>query len=75
MLFRSRQLYFDTCSYSLEAQMLAYRVVGAERLLFGTDYPYIGHGDTSHVEQLPISAADKQAVLGGNAQRVFGITA
>ncbi len=68
-----RKLYYDSCSYSVEAQMLAHRVVGPERMMFGTDYPYIAHGDPGHVEQLPISAEDKQAILGGNAKRVFGL--
>lgn len=68
-----RQLYYDSCSYSVEAQMLAHRTVGPARMMFGTDYPYIAHGDPGHVEQLPISAEDKAAILGGNAKRVFGL--
>ena len=68
-----KQLYYDSCSYSVDAQMLAHRMVGSERLMFGTDYPYIAHGDPSHVTQLPISDADKQAILGGNAGRVFNL--
>jgi aminocarboxymuconate-semialdehyde decarboxylase len=68
-----KQLYYDSCSYSIEAQMLAHRMVGPERMMFGTDYPYIGHGDPSHVTQLPISDEDKALILGGNAKRVFEI--
>jgi predicted TIM-barrel fold metal-dependent hydrolase len=54
--------------------MLAHAVVGPDRLMFGTDYPYIGFGDASHVEKLPIPVAEKQAILGGNAAHVFGLT-
>lgn len=68
-----RTLYYDSCAYSVEAQMLAYRTVGPGRMMFGTDYPYIAHGDASHVEQLPVSGEDKAAILGGNAKRVFGL--
>ncbi len=70
----AKRLYYDTCSYSTEAQMLAHAIVGPDRLMFGTDYPYIGFGDTSHVTKLPISDAEKAAILGGNAARVFGLS-
>jgi aminocarboxymuconate-semialdehyde decarboxylase len=68
-----RQLYYDSCSYSVDSLMLAHRMVGPERMMFGTDYPYIAHGDPSHVTALPISDNDKAAILGGNAARVFGL--
>lgn len=71
----AKQLYYDSCSYSVEAQMLAHKLVGPERMMFGTDYPYIAHGDPGHVLQLPIPDDDKAAILGGNAARVFGLTA
>ena len=67
----AKRLYYDTCSYSVEAQMLAHAIVGPDRLMFGTDYPYIGFGDTSHVTKLPISDAERAAILGGNAARVL----
>ena len=41
-------------------------------MMFGTDYPYTPH-TPKYVEDLPISAADKELMLGGNAERVFGL--
>jgi predicted TIM-barrel fold metal-dependent hydrolase len=38
--------------------------------LFGSDDPLIGD-DTSVVDGLPIPAADKAKILGGNAARIF----
>jgi aminocarboxymuconate-semialdehyde decarboxylase len=66
-----RGLYFDTCAFAEEAIMMANRLVGPDKLLFGTDYPYIDAG-TQHVDRLPITERDRKAILGGNAQRLFG---
>jgi len=52
--------------------MLAYNYVGRQHMMFGTDYPYTNHGP-EHVETLPISAEDKELMLAGNAERVFGL--
>lgn len=68
----ARQLYYDTCSFYAPALMLAHQTMGPQRLLWGSDDPYIG-ADTAHVDNLPISHADKQLILGGNAARLFGI--
>jgi aminocarboxymuconate-semialdehyde decarboxylase len=65
-----RSLYFDTCAFAQEAIMMAHRLVGPDRLLFGTDYPYIDAG-AQHVNRLPIADRDRTAILGGNAQRLF----
>ena len=67
-----RQLYFDTCAFSEHALRLACAVVGPERLLFGTDYPYID-ADAGHVERLALGQAEQSAILGGNAARLFGL--
>jgi aminocarboxymuconate-semialdehyde decarboxylase len=67
----ARQLYYDTCSFSADAILLAHRLIGPERLLFGTDYPYIDTG-ADYVTALPISVKDRSAILGANSARLFG---
>jgi aminocarboxymuconate-semialdehyde decarboxylase len=66
----AKRLNYDTTAFGKNALMLAINTVGASQILLGTDDPFIG-ADTSHVERLPISAADKAAILGGNAARLF----
>jgi len=68
----AKRLYYDTCAFSEPALMLAVGAVGASQLLFGTDDPFIG-ADTAHVARLPVSDADKAAIFGGNATRMFGL--
>jgi aminocarboxymuconate-semialdehyde decarboxylase len=67
-----KRLYYDTCAFGEQALMFAIAAVGVGQILFGTDDPFIG-SDTSHVTRLPISDADKAAMLGGNAAYVFGL--
>ena len=69
----AKRLFFDTCAFGEEALMLAHRAVGASQLLLGTDAPFIG-SDAAHVKRLPISDADKAAILGGNAARIFSLS-
>src|SRR5262245_7642989 len=66
------RLYYDTCAFGAQALLFAREVVGTKQLLFGTDDPFIG-SDTSHVMKLDIPEADKTAILGGNAARMFGL--
>jgi aminocarboxymuconate-semialdehyde decarboxylase len=68
-----RGLYFDTCVFAKEPLMMAHRLIGQDRLLFGTDYPYIDTG-SRHVDELPVSDQDRQAILGGNAERIFNLS-
>ncbi|HEX9444240.1 MAG TPA: amidohydrolase family protein, partial [Candidatus Binatia bacterium] len=64
-----RRFYFDTILHSAGALEYLISVVGAERLVIGTDYPML-MGDFTPVErvlQLNISDEERGRILGGNA--------
>ncbi len=47
---------------------------GADRVLFGTDSPWGSlTGELEKIRALPLSPADRDAILGGNAARLLGI--
>jgi len=69
----AKRLYYDTCAFGEQALMFAIGTVGAGQILFGTDDPFIG-SDMTHVTRLPVSDADRTAILGGNASRIFALT-
>ena len=71
-----RLLYFDTLTHSTPALNYLVETVGVERVMIGTDYPF-NMGDfapVSTVAALPhVSDAQKAAIYGDNAVRVFGL--
>ena len=69
----ARRFFYDTTSFSTETLTMAHRMVGADRLLFGTDAPFIGAG-ADHVLRLGLSQADTASILGGNAGKLFRLT-
>ena len=69
-------LYFDTVSYHIEALDYLYRLVGADRLLYGTDHPYGQPFDViaGMVERLECTDAEREAIYHGNAERLLKLT-
>ena len=69
------KLYFDTIVHSVAALEYLVKVVGADRVVVGTDYP-MAMGDfesVSKVRQLDLADADREKILGGNAARALNL--
>lgn len=69
-----RQLSFDTVLHEPAAIRYLVDVVGADRVLLGTDYPFeMGDADpVATIEAVTgLGTADRTAILSGNAQRLF----
>ncbi len=68
-----KKLYFDTIVHSAAALQYLVQVVGADRVVIGTDYP-MAMGDfesVAKVMQLELSDAQRGQILGGNAARAL----
>jgi predicted TIM-barrel fold metal-dependent hydrolase len=51
-----------------------YFAAGAEKIIFGTDYPITKHSETlALVKRLEVDERDKEKILHLNAERVFGL--
>jgi aminocarboxymuconate-semialdehyde decarboxylase len=65
-----RRLYYDTCSQSPESVEFTIKVAGADRVMFGTDYPF-EIGDAEGKRALPaldaLAPQARQAILYDNA--------
>ncbi len=71
--------YFDTLWFDISpffpASMIgaALEVVPAERLLFGSDFPFSsGRENLESLEQLDLSQEDRARILGDNARKLLG---
>ena len=67
-----KRIYYDSVVFQQESLELAIKVGGADRVLYGSDYPHnIGDmkGCLARVDALP--PAQRDAVRGGNAMRIF----
>lgn len=75
---RLDRVAFDSAAspflYRDEIFLAAVGLVGAERILFGTDFPLIGQRRfRERVAALPLPDVERVAILGGNAGRIFGL--
>jgi aminocarboxymuconate-semialdehyde decarboxylase len=67
------RLLFDTILHDVAPLQFLVDLVGAERVLFGTDYPFdMGQYDLIDViDNLRVRAAEREAILGGAAERLM----
>jgi len=71
-----RMIYVDTATPSLPALRAALEVFGPERLLFGTDSPPLAtplDAALAAIDRLGLSTVDRERILVGNAQDLFGL--
>jgi predicted TIM-barrel fold metal-dependent hydrolase len=73
-----RSMYYDTASGgSVEGLTRACEVYGADRVLFGTDYPYCNEpefrGQLSYLSEAGLSPADLAGVQGDSAAALLGV--
>lgn len=73
-----RNVYFDTAAspflYQPGVFSTVVGLVGADKILFGTDYPLIEHQRVlEQVQEAGIAPAAREAILGGNATRLLGL--
>ena len=74
----SVNVYYDSAAstylYSPEVFVEVGRIAGFDRILWASDYPVLRQGRfLQRVRDLPLSQAERDAVLGGNAARLFGL--
>lgn len=70
------RLCFDMASLGPRALEIGLKVLGTERVMFGTDYPIFDSGvSAAALAQAEIGDDARQAVGSGNAARILGIAA
>jgi 6-methylsalicylate decarboxylase len=71
-----RRLFYDTANGYAPALRCACEALGADRLMLGTDFPYIGSikRNVDYVLEAGLSAEDQHQVLETTASELLGIT-
>lgn len=76
--YLKRHFWYDTVNFSQNALTCAISFAGVDRILAASDYPHmIGSIPLmlEAVRALPIADMGKEAILGGNAQKLFNLPA
>jgi aminocarboxymuconate-semialdehyde decarboxylase len=71
-----KNLYFDNLVYRVETVEYLKRMVGAEHIMVGTDYPF-DLGDwlaAEKIQTMECSRAEREAMMHGNARKLLRIT-
>jgi hypothetical protein len=73
-----QNVYFDTAAspylYRPEVFPTVVGLVGADKVIFGTDYPLISHQQLlAQVEGAGLDPAAREAILGGNIARLLSL--
>jgi aminocarboxymuconate-semialdehyde decarboxylase len=69
-----RSFYYDTLTHHTQALSYLADLVGPDKILFGSDYPFemVDEAGPARVRQMSgLAAAARKAILGGNAQTLF----
>jgi 6-methylsalicylate decarboxylase len=72
------RLWWDTATRHPPALTCAVETINADRLVFGTDYPYTKTRDEfasrlTHIRDLPITNEQREAILGTSAAALLGL--
>ncbi len=71
-----KKMYYDSIVHSVVALQFLVQVVGADRVVIGTDFP-MGMGDKEPVSKIKsmntVTSEEQEQILGGNALRALGI--
>jgi len=73
-----RHFFYDTVNFDPKALRLAVEFAGVSQLLAGSDYPHLISSMAKMKESiaaLDLPAAEKAMILGGNAARLYGLSA
>ena len=70
--------YYDTIIHNADCFEFAWKTLGADRLVFATDYPF-DMGDLGPALEIPgisrVPAADREKILAGNALGIYRLSA
>jgi hypothetical protein len=72
--FRQNVYIAPSGMFSQEQLQFCVRTLGAERILFAVDYPFVGNEDAvPFLETARLSADDKELIAHGNSEKLLGV--